>query len=69
MAVFARTDRVLAAVCAATAASYLTVGALSFGVWQEWWLALGALAFAACAVLARARAELSPPEITFMEPL
>ena len=69
VAVFARTDRVLAAVCAATAASYLTVGALSFGVWQEWWLALGALAFAACAVLARARAERSPPEITFLEPL
>jgi hypothetical protein len=28
---------------------------LSFGVWQEWWLALGAIAFATIAVLDRAR--------------
>ncbi|MEO6376482.1 MAG: O-antigen ligase family protein [Caulobacteraceae bacterium] len=37
-------DRTLAAVGAATAFAYLTIGALSFGIWQEWWLALGALA-------------------------
>ena len=37
-------DRTLAAVGAATALAYLTIGALSFGIWQEWWLALGALA-------------------------
>lgn len=29
---------------AASAAAYLLFGAVSFGVWQEWWLALGALA-------------------------
>lgn len=28
----------------AAAVSYLTFAAVSFGVWQEWWLALGALA-------------------------
>ena len=27
----------------AALASYFTIGALSFGVWQEWWLGLGAL--------------------------
>ena len=37
-------DRALAAAGAATIGVYLTIGALSFGVWQEWWLALGALA-------------------------
>ena len=37
-------DRTLAAVGAASASAYLTIGALSFGIWQEWWLALGALA-------------------------
>lgn len=31
-----------AAACAA-ATAYLTFGAVSFGVWQEWWLALGAV--------------------------
>jgi O-antigen ligase len=44
-----------AQVAAATAAAYFTVGALSFGVWQEWWLAVGALAFVACAVFAKVR--------------
>lgn len=40
---------------AATAVAYFTVGALSFGVWQEWWLAVGALAFTACALAAKVR--------------
>ena len=31
-------------VSAAVATAYLVIGALSFGVWQEWWLGLGALA-------------------------
>lgn len=31
------------------AVSYLTFAAVSFGVWQEWWLALGALAVTAAA--------------------
>jgi len=40
----ARDERSLvAAGTAASAAVYLFFGAVSFGVWQEWWLALGAL--------------------------
>ena len=27
----------------AAAASYFVIGALSFGVWQEWWLGLAAM--------------------------
>ncbi|WP_309643891.1 O-antigen ligase family protein [Phenylobacterium sp.] len=42
------------AVGAATAAAYLTYSAFSFGVWQEWFLAIGALATAACLLAARA---------------
>ncbi|MDP3852281.1 O-antigen ligase [Phenylobacterium sp.] len=41
------------AVGAATAAAYLTYSAFSFGVWQEWFLAIGALAAAACVLAAR----------------
>jgi O-antigen ligase len=37
----------------ATAFASLTFDAFSFGVWQEWWLGLGALACAACAALMR----------------
>lgn len=48
-------DRPAAAASAAAASAYLTIGALSFGVWQEWWLALGALTAVVCIVLARAR--------------
>jgi O-antigen ligase len=33
----------VAAAAAGSAAVYLFFGAVSFGVWQEWWLALGAL--------------------------
>jgi len=40
-----------AALAAATAVIYLTLGAVSFGVWQEWWLALAALASAACLIV------------------
>jgi len=43
-------DRPMAAAAAATATVYLTIGALSFGVWQEWWVALGAVAAAFCAL-------------------
>jgi O-antigen ligase len=58
-------DRSGAAACAGAAGAYFTIGALSFGVWQEWWLALAALAAAACAVMlcARARGRMAePPE-------
>ncbi len=49
-------DPALGAAAAAGAAAYLVIGALSFGAWQEWWLALGALAAATVAWSARARA-------------
>ena len=57
-----------AAMAGAALVSYLVIGGLSFGVWQEWWLALGALTVIACG-LARTVAqpqwtsldELTPP--------
>jgi O-antigen ligase len=51
----ARRDRTAAAAASATAVAYLTIGGLSFGVWQEWWLGLGAMAAVACVCLARSR--------------
>ena len=41
------------AVSAATMVIYLTVGGVSFGVWQEWWLACAALAAIACQLAGR----------------
>ncbi len=35
-------------VAASVAVAYLVIGGLSFGVWQEWWLALGVLAAVVC---------------------
>lgn len=52
-------DRWGAAAAAASASAYVTIGALSFGAWQEWWLALGALAVATCAALAVSRRPLT----------
>ena len=51
----ARADRSLGAAAAASATAYLVIGGLSFGVWQEWWLALGALAAATVTWSATAR--------------
>lgn len=45
--------RLYAAAGCATAWSTLVVGDFSFGLWQEWWICLVALAFAACALLSR----------------
>ncbi|MGZ5985312.1 MAG: O-antigen ligase family protein [Caulobacteraceae bacterium] len=42
-----------AAAGCATAWSAMVIGAFSFSLWQEWWICLVALGFAACAVLAR----------------
>ena len=47
-----RQRRVAAAGCAVGAAC-LSIGAFSFGLWQEWWICLMAMAFAACVVLGR----------------
>lgn len=53
----ARDERSLvAAAAAASAAVYVFFGAVSFGVWQEWWLALGVLA-AVIAAMAEAEGE------------
>ena len=41
-------SRTEAAMAAAALVGYLVIGALSFGVWQEWWLGLGALTLIAC---------------------
>ena len=58
-------DRPAAAAWAGAASAYLTIGALSFGVWQEWWLALGALTAVVCIALARGRVkDLLPVEET-----
>ena len=44
------------AMAAGALVAYLVIGALSFGVWQEWWIGLGALTLIACG-LARATGE------------
>ncbi len=46
------------AATAACAAVYLLFGAINFGMWQEWWLAMGALIVAFPALL---RSSTSPP--------
>nr|WP_295108682.1 O-antigen ligase family protein [uncultured Caulobacter sp.] len=38
------------AMAAATLTAFLVIGGVSFGVWQEWWLALGVIAAIACGV-------------------
>ena len=49
----AEVDRSAAAVSGAALTSYLVIGALSFGIWQEWWIAIGALAIVACIAVQR----------------
>lgn len=44
------------AMAAGALVSYLVIGGLSFGVWQEWWLALGALVVIACGVAQKSSA-------------
>ncbi len=46
-----------AAATAASLSAYLLFGAINFGVWQEWWLALGALVAMLAALHVRAEAE------------
>lgn len=58
-------SRAEAAMAAAALVSYLVIGGLSFGVWQEWWLGLGAMTLIACG-LARAVAE---PQWTALDEL
>jgi hypothetical protein len=44
-----------AAAACACASVYLLIGAISFGVWQEWWLGLGAAAIATCGMVLQSR--------------
>lgn len=44
------------AMAAASLTAYVLIGALSFGVWQEWWLALGVIAVIACALAQKSAA-------------
>ncbi len=53
----ARSDPHWAAVACATGFVYVFIGAISFGVWQEWWLGAGAMAVAACGMLQQQRRE------------
>jgi O-antigen ligase len=46
-------DRLFAATASATAAVYIFISAVGFGLWQEWWLCVGALAMSVCVVFAR----------------
>lgn len=48
-----RRASVVAAAGASTAAVYLLFGGVNFGLWQEWWLALGALAVVIGATVSR----------------
>ncbi len=59
----AKPDPAWAAVACATGSVYLLIGAISFGVWQEWWLALGAAAIAACGMLLQVRREAAVVEL------
>jgi O-antigen ligase len=61
-------SRAEAAMAAAALVSYLVIGGLSFGVWQEWWLALGALTLIACG-LARSLAEPQGSSLDELTPL
>ena len=65
-------DQTSGAAAAAAAVAYLTIGALSFGVWQEWWLGLGALAVVFCGALASGHegmADQSDGELTELIPI
>ncbi|MEI5547431.1 O-antigen ligase family protein [Caulobacter sp. CCNWLY153] len=55
----AETDRGGAAMSGAALTSYLVIGALSFGVWQEWWIAVGALTVVACVAVRLSSGEYS----------
>ena len=51
-----------AAAAVAVASAYLIIGAVSFGVWQEWWLGAGAVAAAACLAFQRLPGRASAPK-------
>ena len=50
----ARNNPSQAAAGAGALTAYLVIGGISFGVWQEWWVALGFLTVGCLAMLRRA---------------
>lgn len=54
LAALSRVSPSQAAAGAGGMTAYMVIGSLSFGVWQEWWVALGCLTVAALAVACRA---------------
>nr|WP_255500745.1 O-antigen ligase family protein [Caulobacter sp. 17J80-11] len=56
-------DRTMCGAACAAAIVYFVIGALSFGVWQEWWVALGALTAAWTLTVGRVRAAPLPPRL------
>jgi O-antigen ligase len=44
------------AMAAATLTAFLVIGGVSFGVWQEWWVALGVIAAIACGIAQKSSA-------------
>ncbi len=66
----AEISRANAGVFAAVVVAYLSIGGMSFGVWQEWWLALGAIAVVLCWTFAEAFPNWTPSEqLTELTPL
>ncbi len=57
----AEISRANAGVWSAVAVAYLSIGGMSFGVWQEWWLALGVLAVIVCGTFAEAFPDWTKP--------
>ena len=53
IAAHAEGQRLFASVASATATVYIVISAVGFGLWQEWWLCVGALAMSVCVVFAR----------------
>ena len=64
-------DPASAAAATASTVVYLVIGALSFGIWQEWWLGLGALTIIVCVAqrIARTRPIVKTPSMTDLLPL
>ena len=56
----AERNRLHGAAAAGAATVYLVIGAISYGLWQEWWLGVGAFAMALCILLGKTLPTSSP---------
>jgi hypothetical protein len=56
----AQAECLFVATAAATATVYLLISAVGFGLWQEWWLCVGALSLGTCLALRRVLAHDHP---------